>query len=261
MSRFFALETFRLCANVLEAKGYTVREEVANAPFLDEMAGINKNASRQMSRDSTDLTESNSFWLSLRKAGELKGVVAARLDVIDEGDAQAFIEKALRRYWCSPGADVKLTLPPSVRGMSGPIVYVGDLFFDERDTGDRAKTMCFMHCLHALAFTYWPSAGATYGFIRTEDYGPYIREYGFTSGAYYEISTWDPPIPYRGEGEIMLLLRRRDFLFNMGQLVNGRPEIFSEWPGQKSRWDYGATQKMHSQERALRLSKSISRHR
>lgn len=237
MPRLNALQLFRLCANALEEKGFSVQEEIPNETFIDEMKEMGKiNPSLPMLPMTTDLTAQTSFWLSLRRNGELIGTVAARIDDLGECGAEEFMERSLRRYWCTdPKTKVSVSLPYGARSLAGPTIYMGDFFFKKGETGDPQKTFCFTHSAHAWAFSLWPQARNIYAFTRMADhFGQKTAHYGFTSGTHYNIATWENPPAYRSEHECLCLLSRRDFSSNASALVRN-PELIKRLPERLSR--------------------------
>lgn len=234
MSALVCLHTFKHCANVLESKGYRITEEVAEGPFIEEMAGIGKVApSAPLRRDTTDLTGTSSYWLALRRGDDLVGTVAARVDDVD--DFEDFAERGLRRYWLTdPESQVSVTLPEHLRRMRGQLVYMGDMFFRKGESGDREKTFCFVHAAHCLTFVKWPRATMAYAFLRAADGLVKCGEYGFTSGIHYDVAEWVNPPTYRSSRECLAMITRADFESNMAALIR-RPDFFSALPMRRPR--------------------------
>lgn len=246
--RFGVFQAFSIFNHVLQQKGFSVAEEPLCDDLVLEMRDAGKkNVGAPLRRDTTDLTERTSFWLTLRKDGALIGVLGARVDEVDDKGLGDFVERQLRRYWCQPGvSDVSVTMPKHLDLTVGQIVYMGDFFFREDSTGDREKTFAFVHCAHAYAFHLWPSAQFCYAFMRMSDYLDNVATYGFTSGSFINVANWVNPPHYRSEHECLSLIKRDDFLSNIRALANN-PEIASGLPERQTRRARAEEAKMHLQ--------------
>lgn len=231
---FTNLEVYRNCANLLEDKGFSLSVEPVSPALRAEMAGIGKQPSRQTFGE--DVCDSRRFWLVMRRSTgnhELVGTLAARLDVI-ERDPGAFLEAALERYWCDEGT-VTLHLPERLQEqLTGPSVYLGDLYFKSEITGDRQKTFAFVHAAYALAFARWPEARSLYVYVRMADYLERNPIYGFTSAVALNAVEWSVPQAYRSAYECLVTLTQTDFRANMEALLRC-PELFEELPSRRPR--------------------------
>lgn len=230
------LDAYRHSVGSLEAMGFSVTEESPTDSFLAELRDAGKNGvSPALSWSQSDLSAETNFWLALRKDGDLIGTVSGRIDRVSEGDFPGFVERSLRRQWCTnDGANVKVTLPNRYLSLRGQVVYMGDFFFRKDFTGSQEQTFCFSNAANAFAFARWPEADLLYAHLRLADAIQKAPLFGFTSEMLFNVSVWENPPHYRSFDECFCTLERSNFEFNM-RAFNSDRDLFTQLPKRQSR--------------------------
>lgn len=224
------------CLGLLEEQGYAVIIERSFAPIQDELPAFGKTIlTPNLDPAQNDFTSANHFCLTLRKSDELAAVVAVRLDRTGNDSIDRFWADNYTRLY--PTKDGKGAVSPEpteiLRGISGDIAYIGDLFIKDKFRGYMPTLMCFVLYAHSISYAQW-KPDWIYSFQRRADVlAGRTDQYSFNS-RHPGILVWNDPPDYRSSTEYLATLSRREFE-RLASVYSEHPELLVFDPRSGSR--------------------------
>ncbi len=201
-----------VCIDHLEDLGFDLGQSWDFSTIETETVDLGKSfVTPNLSSHFHDLTEGDSFWLTMHRNGELKAVMGMHLQNLGGQTFSRFLKSSYKRLYPSQEDDVVTGHAEQVdRLIRGQICYMGDLFFEASIRGSRSQLMCFVHLAHALCFDKWHHDW-TYAFHRREDVlSGYADRYGFAN-RWPGFQKWTAPPPYRSSSEYLSTISREEF--------------------------------------------------
>lgn len=212
-----------LCLDTLEIDGLKTELVRPNVEIENEAKRIGKEfVTPTLSSTKNDFTYESSFWITLRKHGELRAVMGMRYDQLGTEPISQYWTRAYKRQYGAQVSDHPKFLSELLRGN---LVYMGDLFFHPEIRGSQPRLMSFVHLAHCLCFIQWKEAQYIYAFHRRADV---LRgktdQYGFGNRV-LNPQAWTGGPDYRSSHEYLAILTRSEFFQKVEYYVQF-PDVF-----------------------------------
>jgi hypothetical protein len=214
-----------LCQKYISENGYVLTDHTISPELAREVEAMSGRApiSSILSPWENDFNNRNSFWLVMRKDGEIVGTLGARIDDINDRNVADHLTQLHNRHFARDGnSEVLSKLSSSASNITGGLVYMGDVFFDAGHRGDIAKIQCFCQYAFCLAFArWWERAHWIIALHRHKDVlAGKVAQYGFTSVSFPAAQSWISPPDGRSSTEYLSALSKEHFSRNIEHFID-----------------------------------------
>ncbi|MGD1880809.1 MAG: hypothetical protein ACFB11_00620 [Paracoccaceae bacterium] len=195
--------------SALDTRGYSI--EVVDD--FEQVLALFPQTGRQaqtpmMSIARLDLTTANAFWLFLRSADEVVGMLGCRSIELGEEPFDNYLRRTSRLQYERDEDPIEAIAAPVAKELCGQLIYIGELQFREEHRGSFEVLTAVADLAKGLSALRWPGFDWMYAFIPDEHF-KLARCYGFSLHI-PEAIRWKDPAPVGRKNSHWLMACRRD---------------------------------------------------